>query len=52
MEEFITLTIKEENFNTVCEVECSEMYNKMIKNGHPEYICDLLNQAILNISKE
>ena len=50
MEEFITLTLKERHFNTMCEIECSEMYNKMLESGDTEYLLDQFNQAISIIS--
>ena len=50
MEEFITLTLKERHFNTICEIECSEMYNKMLESGNTEYLLDMFNQAISKIS--
>ena len=51
MEEFITLTVKERHFNTICEIECSEMYNQMIESGDTEYLLDLFNQAISVLSQ-
>lgn len=50
MEEFITLTLREKHFNTICEIECSEMYNKMLESGDTEYLLNQFNQAISVIS--
>ncbi len=51
MEEFITLTLKERHYNTICEIECSELYNQMIENGDTEYLLDMFNQAISVLSE-
>lgn len=51
MNEFITLTLKEKHFNTICEIECSELYNEMLENGDTEYLLDMFNQAISMLSQ-
>ncbi len=49
--EFITLTLREKHFNTICEIECSEMYNQMLENGETDYLLSQFNQAISILSQ-
>lgn len=49
MEKF-GFTLEERYGNTICEIECSDMYNEMLETGNTEYLLFLFNQAISILS--
>lgn len=51
MTERFGFTIEERHKNTICEIECSEKYNKMLENGDTLELLKMFNNAISILSK-
>ena len=51
MTERFAFTIEERHMNTICEIECSEKYNKMLEDGNNLELLNMFNNAISIISK-